>query len=244
MRRHCPYCPKRAQLACIGRTGLTLVELLVVIAIIGILAALLLPVVGRAKERAIRITDINNLKQVALATHLYATDNADVPPWSNWGTPADRPGWLYTASAWDTGTNRFKVETGLLWPMLQNPKLYWCPQDKPTHPMFKYRAQQISSYVMNGAVNGYHRERYPPLRLGEFNPEDVLFWETDEEDPGFFNDGSSRPEEGVTMRHEAGALCATFGGGVHYIRFEEWYRDIISTNKNRLWCYPKSPNGR
>ena len=72
----------------------------------------------------------------------------------------------------------------------------------------------------------------------------MIFWETDEQDPGFFNDGASRPEEGVTTRHEAGALCATFGGTVEYVKFMDWYRDIISTNKTRLWCYPDSANGR
>ncbi len=244
MRTHSPNCPKRTQLAYLGRTGLTLVELLVVMAILGILTGLLLPVVGRAKDRAIRLIDINNLKQFLLATHLYTGDNNDVLPWSNWGLAPNRPGWLYTTGASDAGTNRFKVETGLFWPTLQNPKLYWCPQDKPTHPMFKYRDQQISSYVMNGAVNGYQRERYPSLRLGKFNPEDVLLWEADEQDPGFFNDGASKPEEGITMRHEAGALCATFGGVVQYIKFEEWFRELVSTNKSRLWCYPDSANGR
>jgi len=244
MRTHCPCCPKRTQLACIGRTGLTLVELLVVMAILGLLAALLLPVVGRAKDRAIRTVDMNNLRQLIAATHLYATDQADLLPWSNWGTPPDRAGWLYTTRASDTGTNRFRAETGVFWPTLQNPKLYWCPQDKPTHPMFKYRDQQSSSYVMNGAVNGYHRDLYPPLHLGAFPTEAVIIWETDEQDPGFFNDGSSRPEEGVTMRHEAGALCATFGGAVQYVKFVDWYRDIICTNRSRLWCYPDSANGR
>ena len=64
------------------------------------------------------------------------------------------------------------------------------------------------------------------------------------QEPGFFNDGASKPEEGVSMRHEAGALCATFGGAVRYVKFVAWYQEIASTNKNELWCYPDSANGR
>jgi prepilin-type N-terminal cleavage/methylation domain-containing protein len=58
----------------------TLIELLVVIAIIAILAALLLPVLGRAKERAHRTACLNNLRQLVLATHLYAGDNGGLLP--------------------------------------------------------------------------------------------------------------------------------------------------------------------
>ena len=225
-------------------TGFTLVELLVVMGVIGVLAALLLPVVNHAKDHARRVTDINNLKQVTTATHLYTSDNRDILPWCNWGIPLDRPGWLYTTHPSDAGANRFRVETGLFWPTLQNARLYRCPQDAPAHPMFQYRAQQSSSYVMNGAVCGYNRERYPSLRLEEFEPDAVILWETDEQEPAFFNDGASRPEEGVSLRHDAGALCATFGGAVSYSRFVNWYRDVACTDRSRLWCYPDSPDGR
>ena len=58
----------------------TLVELLVVIAIIGILAALLMPVLSRTKSSAGKATDLNNLKQIMDAIHLYASDNGDGLP--------------------------------------------------------------------------------------------------------------------------------------------------------------------
>lgn len=60
--------------------GFTLVELLVVIAIIGILAALLLPVLRGAHDRARRTQCLNNLGQVNLAVHLYAVNNDDTLP--------------------------------------------------------------------------------------------------------------------------------------------------------------------
>jgi prepilin-type N-terminal cleavage/methylation domain-containing protein/prepilin-type processing-associated H-X9-DG protein len=62
------------------KTAFTLIELLVVIAIIGILAALLLPVLARSKREAYRVTCINNLKQIGIYMQIYTDDNNDIFP--------------------------------------------------------------------------------------------------------------------------------------------------------------------
>jgi prepilin-type N-terminal cleavage/methylation domain-containing protein/prepilin-type processing-associated H-X9-DG protein len=80
-------------------TGFTLIELLVVIAIIAILAAILFPVFAKARDKARQASCVSNLKQIAMASIMYAGDYDDilppgwawvpadlVPPWGNWFT--------------------------------------------------------------------------------------------------------------------------------------------------------------
>lgn len=229
----------------------SLVELLVVIAVIGILAALLLPVFGKAKIKSVEAVDMGNLRQQALAVHLYATDNNDLTPWPNWldgdvySNGVARPGWLYTINPLAFNTqDKFKIQTGIFWSTLHDERVYMCPLDVTNTALFKQRDQQLSSYGMNGGVSGYDLKLSTCVRLSSLAPNAVAFWEADEKVPYNFNDGANDPSSDVSTRHIEGAVCSAFDGSAAFIKFTTWTNEAASTTRNRLWCYPYTADGR
>jgi prepilin-type N-terminal cleavage/methylation domain-containing protein len=77
----------------IRRSGATLMELLVVIAIIGVLIALLLPAILKAREAALRAMSMNNIKQISLATHHFADVHDAKLPTIDASQDGPNPGW-------------------------------------------------------------------------------------------------------------------------------------------------------
>jgi prepilin-type N-terminal cleavage/methylation domain-containing protein/prepilin-type processing-associated H-X9-DG protein len=113
-----------------SRRAFTLIELLVVIAIIAILAALLLPVLSKAKQKAKAMECLNDMEQIITATKIYVDDNHGtmVPLWEEQGAPGWTP-WTY-----DAATFVVQKSTYLWWPdklrldnLLPSQKVFDCP---------------------------------------------------------------------------------------------------------------------
>jgi prepilin-type N-terminal cleavage/methylation domain-containing protein len=104
----------------------TLIELLVVIAIIGILAALLLPVLSSTQAKAKRTGCLNHLRQLAMAAQMYSGDNSGFLV-RNLPQPGASNSWVSSTTRLLGTTNTSAIQSGLLFRYLGNVKLYRCP---------------------------------------------------------------------------------------------------------------------
>ncbi len=135
-------------------TAFTLVELLVVIAIIGLLAALLLPVLGQSQESARATACVSNLHQIGLALQIYVDGNNNHLP-----VMRDR-----SADTNGPATNALPSVDVVLKTDLGNTNVLRCPSDR--EGIFE---QTGSSYSWNSLLNGQNADNLNVLGM-HFNP--------------------------------------------------------------------------
>ena len=142
---------KPAEVQCCRRAAFTLIELLVVIAVIAILAALLLPVLGRSRLSAQRAKCMSNLRQLGVAAELYWDDSGGncfsyVPASTNYGAIY----WFGWIGPGQEGRRAFDLSYGALYPHLGGGDVRLCPSLGYALAQFKLKADGVAfSYGYN-----------------------------------------------------------------------------------------------
>jgi prepilin-type N-terminal cleavage/methylation domain-containing protein len=223
------------------KSAFTLIELLVVIAIIAILAAMLLPALSRAKETARRISCLNNMRQLSIASTIYVGDSQGAyPPRSN-GTAGSRwPDRLYDNYG-------------------KNLKLLLCisetttPDTYGSSPSNNVADASPRSYLINGWNDYFQNPATDPLGLDEgdsmkenaiVHPSDtVILGEKKFSDGDFYmdlNEGTGNDFSGVLEESRHDGLGPDTGtGGSNYAfsdgsaRYMKVHTALYPLN---LWC--------
>jgi prepilin-type processing-associated H-X9-DG protein/prepilin-type N-terminal cleavage/methylation domain-containing protein len=191
----------------------TLIELLVVMAVIAILASMLLTALSKTKMATSSISCANNLRQLQIAWHLYATDyNGDLPgnQWKKVNWQDDCPdGYQSDANSWvlgDASINKLDwgIRNGSLFPYLKATEVYHCPTDCSFVLDAEPRRLRNRSYSMSYYMNGSPYLPQRQTKLSQVRPASNVFV--------FLDEHENSINDGVFYVHPAGDIGEQVAG--------------------------------